>query len=81
MSGKLKYVKPCMELIDFSLTSSIAGVCLMTPLQANDACYAMMTDNEWIVYEGGNGTCLIDTSDVPEFCYHVPTEDRSVHVS
>ena len=81
MSGKLKYVKPCMELIDFSLTSSIAGVCLMTPMQSDDTCQALMTENGWIIYESGNGTCIIDSYNSHEFCYQVPAEDRTIHVS
>ena len=81
MNEKLKYVKPCVELIDFSLTSSIAGACVMTPLQSDDTCKAMLSENGWIVYEGGNGTCIIDSYNSYEFCYHVPAEDRSIHVS
>ena len=81
MKERLKYVRPCVEFIDFSLTSSIAGVCRIIPLQADNLCLEKMTDNYWIVYAGGNGTCLIDTTDDPEFCYHVPTEDRSVQYS
>ena len=81
MSEKLKYAKPCLELIDFSLTSSVAGVCVMTPLQAEDTCQAMVTENGWVVYQSGNGVCIIDSFESQSFCYQVPAEDRTIHVS
>ena len=81
MNEKLKYTKPCLELIDFSLTSSVAGVCVATPLQADNLCEAMLLENGWVIYNGGNKDCIIDSFNSHSFCYQVPAEDRTIHVS
>ena len=83
MNEKLKYTKPCLELIDFSLTSSVAGVCLVTPLSADEmSCKAkLMEENGWIVYNSTTVDCIINSYNSHEFCYQVPAEDRTIHVS
>lgn len=81
MNRKLKYVKPCMEFVDFSLTSSIAGNCVATPLSADNVCEAMLMENGWVIYNSGNVDCIIDSYNSHDFCYHVPSESRTIHVS
>ena len=80
MNVKLKYVRPCVEFIDFSLTSSIAGPCIAKALPT-DLMSCGVEENGWVIYEGGNGVCTIDSFASHEFCYHVPAEDRSIHAS
>lgn len=68
------YSRPCAELVDFSLSGSIAATCVHqgTNMDSNSCGYE---DNGWIVY-AQNSFCDIGT-DI-EFCYHVPTEDNSI---
>lgn len=78
ISGKKAYSKPCVDFVDFSLTGSIAATCTYqgTYTDGNTCGYV---DNGWTVY-AVQGVCNVIIKD-PDFCYHVPTEDKSVFSS
>lgn len=74
---KKAYSKPCVELVDFSLTGSIATVCVhMGNLSDGHTCY--YEEGGYTVFSPG-GVCNFPVD--KEFCYHVPTEDTSIFSS
>ena len=74
---KKAYSRPCVELVDFSLTGSIAATCVYrgTNTDINTCGYV---ENGWTVY-AQNSFCDIGTD--KEFCYHTPTADTSIFSS
>lgn len=72
------YSKPCVSLVNFSLTGSVASTCVYrgTNTDGNTCGYE---DNGWILY-AVDGVCEIVVEN-PDFCYHVPTADTSVFSS
>ena len=75
---KKAYSKPCVGLVDFSLTGSIAATCVHKGnLSDGNTCY--YEDNDYFVFSPYNGSCDFPTN--KEFCYHVPTEDTSIFSS
>ena len=84
MNGKMPYEKPGLELVDFSLSSSVAGACKYEVPSADvNSCGALT--NGWLLYaDSTNGVCNIGApvnDEDPFFCYQVPVEDRTVHNS
>lgn len=72
------YSKPCVEFVDFSLSGSIAATCTYKGTNA-DKNTCGYVDNGWIVYVTENICNMIVQN--PDFCYHVPTEDKSIFSS
>lgn len=75
---KKTYVKPALELVDFTLSSSIAATCRFEANSAENECLAL--DNGWTVYNATISACIIDV-DNKEVCYHVPTDDANIFAS
>lgn len=69
------YSKPSIEFIDFSLCGSIAATCVYDG-NYSDGNTCSYVDNGWTLFSSENESCTWQ-KDI-EFCYHVPTEDKSV---
>lgn len=78
---KKVYSKPDIELVDFSLSGSIAATCKFMGNYA-DGNSCGYEDNDWIFFSNMS-ICDIDPAEKgnEDFCYHVPTEDQSVFAS
>ena len=75
---KKAYSKPCVGLVDFSLTGSIAGACVHEGNHSNGNTCGYM-ENGYFVFSPYNGSCDFPVD--KEFCYHVPTADTSIFSS
>ena len=74
---KKAYSKPCVGLVDFSLTGSIAATCVHKGNNTDGNTCGYM-DNGYLVFSQG-GVCDFPVDPVDnKFCYHVPTEDKSI---
>ena len=71
---KKAYSKPCVGLVDFSLTGSIAATCVYEG-NNTDGNTCGYKDNGYLVFSL-SGVC--DFPADKEFCYHVPTVDNSI---
>ena len=78
---KKSYVKPTLELVDFTLSSSIAGTCNATKTSEDvNSCAVMNNETEWLVY-ATFAICEDIQINSDSFCYHVPTEDAIIFAS
>ena len=83
---KKTYVKPALELVDFTLSSSIAGNCTFTANFAEKVCSPVIEDNGYTVY---NAAYLCDyelnlgdgAGNTDGVCYHVPVADANICAS
>ena len=74
---KKAYSKPCVGLVDFSLTGSIAATCVHEGNNTDGNTCGYM-DNGYFVFSPG-GVCGFPVD--KEFCYHAPTADTSIFSS
>ena len=77
--NKKAYIRPDVQLVDFSLTSSIAGTCTLKANTA-DANSCEYIDNGMTVFLEGPD-CTFPIEDGGMFCYHVPTDDNRIFAS
>ena len=75
---KKAYSKPCVGLVDFSLTGSIAATCVHegNNTDGNSCGYK---ENGYFVFSPSNGSCDFPVDKA--FCYHAPTADTSIFSS
>ena len=77
--NKKAYIRPDVQLVDFSLSSSIAATCKNFAGFANEN-NCTYDYNGWKVFES-KGICNLVIDNNGQFCYHVPTDDTRIFAS
>ncbi len=77
--NKKAYIRPDVQLVDFSLSSSIAATCnhIATSGDINSCKYNY---NGLTVFTAETN-CTFPIKDGGQFCYHVPTDDNRIFAS
>ena len=78
--NKNSYIRPDVQLVDFSLSSSIAATCNHTA-SSTDENSCLYKYNGWTIFMATTAGCDFPIEDGGQFCYHVPTDDNRIFAS
>ena len=78
--NKKAYIRPDVQLVDFSLSSSIAATCSHIANFGNEN-NCKYEYNGLTVFMTPESGCTFPIKDGGQFCYHVPTDDNRIFAS